>query len=253
MAGRNCADIVFCIDASGSMRPAIDAVRQNISSLLRGLTGGGIGEQHYGWDVRFDFLAFQSNRQGLHSFRSLREGVQGLIRKLYRQSEPEAFFTRDVEAFCRALDAIVVEDEEMPLAGLDFALDFPWRPSGDCHRVVVLLSDEDIATTLFPDRQKQHIPALIDKIMARRVRLFIIAPESESYYALAEADRCEYTDLQSDGVGGLRNVDFSHLLESIGKSVSVSQTYGGGDTTPCPLFGQQGWSDYNGPINVNPD
>ncbi len=252
MAGRNCADIVFCIDASGSMQPAIDAVRENISRLLHGLAQGG-DEQGYSWDVRFDFLAFHNNREGIHSFRSVRADTVALHKALYLSQDSSPFFTRDVQEFCRALAKVRPEDEEKQLLALDFALDFPWRPSADCHRVVVLLTDEGIESALAPEDQKAHIPALVEKLMEKRIKLFIIAPESEGFYTLAEADRCEYNDLDTQGTDGLRGVDFSKMLESIGKSVSVSQTYDGGRSGPRPLFGQQAWGVHEGPIHVNAD
>ena len=54
MAGRETADIVFCVDVSGSMRPAIDGVRKNIEKLVKSLNQSG-GQMV--WDVRFDYLA----------------------------------------------------------------------------------------------------------------------------------------------------------------------------------------------------
>ncbi len=251
MAGRNCADIVFCIDASGSMQPAIDAVRENISRLLQGLTQS--KEQGYSWDVRFDFLAFHNNREGIHSFRTVRTNAVALQKALYLDQDDTPFFTRDVQEFCRALAGVKAVDEEKQLLALDFAMDFPWRPSSDCHRVVVLLTDEGIETALAPEDQKAHIPALVKKLMEKRIKLFIIAPESEGFYQLAEADRCEYTDLEPGVANGLREVDFSKMLETIGKSVSVSQTYDGGHSAPEPLFGQMAWGVHDGPINIHND
>ncbi len=251
MPGKNCADIVFCIDSSGSMQPAIDAVRANISSLLEGLTTG--GGQSYSWDVRFDFLAFNDNRSLVHCHNNLRAGGMTLLNAIYTQPDPSLFFTQSVDEFRKALAKVTVEDEEEQLLALDVAMDYPWRPSNACHRVVVLLTDEAVETGLEVEKQKKLIPALIKKIIDKRIKLFIIAPDSEAFYELAKADRCEYDGLDTDNVNGLRNVDFSKMLSTIGKSVSVSQTYDGGQTAPQPLFGQEKWTAFHGTLNVSTD
>ncbi len=250
MPGRNCADIVFCIDGSGSMQPTIDAVRNNINSMLEGLTSG--GEQGYSWDIRFDFLAFHDNHKGVHFYSNVHTNNMDLLEAIYVKPNPQLFFTRDVSAFRNALSNVKVLDEEEQLLALDIAMDFPWRPSNDCHRVVVLLTDEPVETGLVPEQQKAVIPALIEKIMAKRIKLFIIAPASAAFFELAEADRCEY-NAQPDRVAGLRNVDFSKMLAAIGKSVSLTQTYDGGSTEAMPNFCQKSWTVYQGELDIKSD
>ncbi len=251
MPGKNCADIVFCIDASGSMQPAIDALRANITDLLEGLTAG--GEQGYSWDIRFDFLAFKANKQRVYTHASVRAWGNQLTRALYVEPQPSLFFTRDVEEFRNGLARIKAEDEEEQLLSLDFAMDYPWRPSNDCHRVVVLLTDEAVETGLEVQEQLSSIPALVEKIMAKRIKLFIVAPESAGFFELSEADRCEYDVLGATNVNGLRNVNFSKMLSAIGKSVSISQNYDGGVTTPMPNFGQEKWTVFQGTLTISDD
>lgn len=242
MAGRNCADIVFCIDASGSMRPCIEGVRNNIEKLLEGLKNDG----QINWDVRYDFLAFHDNNEGVHWYRSVNCPTVPLIDNLYGEKNRSSFFTTDIGKFRDALkNDIEVEGEEMQLLALDIAMDFPWRNSGDCHRVVVLMTDEAVETGVYVEEQKKQIDKLIEKAQDKRIKLFIIAPESEAFYKLSELDRCEYTDIESD-MDGLRTVDFSKLLQTIGKSVSVSQTYDGGSTDPMPLYDQLEWGAVEG-------
>lgn len=246
MAGRNCADIVFCIDASGSMQPCFDAVRSNIEKLIEGLQT----DCQTTWDVRFDFLAYHDSPGGflsgdVHFYHTVHNYVE-CIEKIYGASpQPAAFFTRDLNEFKTALAATPIEGEEMQLLALDIALDFPWRPSSECHRVVVMLTDEPVETGISVDEQVSKLPELMRKIQDKRVKLFIIAPESEHFYKLSEVDRCEYTDLEGQK-DGLRTVDFSKMLATIGKSVSVSQSYDGGSTAATPLFDQKEWSVSSG-------
>lgn len=240
MAGRNCADIVFCIDTSGSMQPCRDAIISNLEKLLEGLKSDG---QSY-WDVRFDFLAFhnsiQSDGNAVHHLNSIKTGGVPLVNSIYHNPEPGKFFSQDVRAFKEALGKEPLEGEEMQLLALDIALDFPWRASSDCHRVVVLLTDEPIETGICVEDQICKLDDIISKIMKKRVKLFIIAPESPALYKLSMVDRCEYSDI-SESDDGLRTVDFSKMLQTIGRSVSVSQSYEGGTTTPMPTYDQLEW------------
>lgn len=239
MAGKCCADIVFCIDASGSMEPCLRGVCENVGRLLEGLRSGQQGQGY--WDVRFDFLTFQDSSEGVSRYHTTGiPGSVGVIRGLYTEPTPSDFFTRDLEQFRQSLASVSPNGEECHLMALDIALDFPWRPSEECHRVVILLSDEPVETGVLVDMQLPVSPKLIEKIMKKKVTLFIAAPESAAFYELAAVDRCVYKDLESVG-DGLEKLDFSDILESIGKSVSVSQFYGGGAEGVLPLFGQSEW------------
>lgn len=243
MAGRNCADIVFCIDASGSMKPCIDAVRDNIEKLLEGLQS----DVQTTWDVRFDFLAFHDSQEGVHYYQSVALPACPLVDAIYKNGDKDKLFTKDLAAFKAGLRNIEVEGEEMQLLALDIAMDFPWRPSDGCHRVVVLLTDESVETGIFVDEQKSKIDALISKVMDKRIKLFIVGPESEGFYRLSSADRCEYDDSGAER-GGLRNVDFSKMMTAIGKSVSVAQTYAGANSAPSPNFDQTAWSEVSNTV-----
>lgn len=247
MAGRNCADIVFCIDASGSMEPCIDAVRDNIEKLLEGLQS----DVQTKWDVRFDFLAFHDSKEGVHWYRSVSMGTMQLYEAIYK-GNGQGLFTRDVAEFKSGLRKIEIEGEEQQLLALDIAMDFPWRPSDGCHRVVVLLTDESVETGIDPEGQKARIDALVAKAMDKRIKLFVVAPESEGFYRLASADRCEYDDSGAER-GGLSNVDFAKMMSAIGKSVSVAQTYSGASAAPKPSFDQMEWSAASGSVDWGRD
>lgn len=241
MAGRNCADIVFCIDASGSMKPCIDAVRDNIEKLLEGLQA----DVQTTWDVRFDFLAFHDSKDGVHWYRSVTMEACPLIDAIYKSGDRGKLFTKDLAAFKAGLKEIEVEGDEEQLLALDIAIDYPWRPSDGCHRVVVLLTDESVETGVFVEEQKSKIDTLIAKVMDKRIKLFVVAPESDGFYRLASADRCEYDDSGAEN-GGLKNIDFSKMMTAIGKSVSVAQTYAGANSEPHPSFDQMEWSPTSG-------
>ena len=248
MAGRNCADIVFCIDASGSMKPCIDAVRDNIEKLLEGLET----DVQTTWDVRFDFLAFHDSKDGVHNYQSVALPTIPLFDAIYKNGDRGKLFTKDLAAFKEGLRRIKVEGEEEQLLALDIAMDYPWRPSDGCHRVVVLLTDEPVETGVAVDAQKAKIDQLIEKVMDKRIKLFIVAPESDGFYRLSAADRCEYDDSGAER-GGLKNVDFSKMMAAIGKSVSVAQTYAGANSEPRPSYDQASWSETSGSVDWGSD
>lgn len=244
MAGRETADIVFCIDASESMRPAIDGVRDHVVGLLRELQS----DPQRTWDVRFDFLTqgvgFQ-NGSPVYMLKSvLSEGLP-LTDSIYHPTSslnqgPSGFFTRDIDLFRQRLDSVECRgDEEMALA-LDIAADYPFRDAATCHRVVVLLTDEPIETGVQPEKAGGLIGALAQKLQQKRIMLFMVTPSSESYDALSQVDRCEWKVIQRSDTG-LSTVDFSKLMVSIGKSVSVAQTGPSATDGVHPLFGQEGW------------
>lgn len=245
MAGRNCADIVFCIDASGSMQPCFDAVRNNVEKLIEGLQT----DANVNWDIRFDLLAFHDTveeggffRPGgeVHFYRSVNCGTMELIGNIYRSRNAAPFFTKDLSKLKAAMQDTKMEGEEMQLLALDIAMDFPWRDSSNCHRVVILLTDEAVETGVQIEGQVAQIERMKKKLQEKKIKLFIIAPESDAFFKMAEADRCEYTDLEASQ-DGLRSVDFSKMLATIGRSVSVSQSYDGAKTDPDPSFDQLEW------------
>ena len=219
-------DVVFCLDASGSMAPCIDGVRRNVGAFLDGL-GLNAGRAI---DCRIDFLAHSCDEAGiLMRSDSLRRSGLDLVAALYGQKpDPSAFFTSNPTEVRAALNAVGTYGDEAMLVALDLCLDFPWRPRGGCHRVVVMLTDEPLETNADAKNQRRMVGSLIDKIHALGVMLFLVGPESAGFNELAEADKSQYQQVgqTQDGLGSL---DFARVLSHIGKSVSVSQLQGSPD------------------------
>ena len=247
MAGRKCADIVFLLDASGSMSPCIEAVKKNIGKLLEFFKS----DAQNAWDVRLDFLA-HSSWEHLYQLQSLSLSGCELAEAIYKAhaAAGNSFFTKDVAEFQSALAQVKTQGDETTLVALDIALDFPWRPAETCHRAVICLSDEAIETGEEVPFQKAQIDNLVKKIHSKRIKLYIVAPQSDAFDTLSMADRCEYepVDEKSDG---LSKTDFAKLMEAIGKSVSVSQNTSSGANAPQPLYGQEKWGAGSGSFGVD--
>lgn len=228
---RGVADVLFCIDASNSMAPCIEGVKSNVSGFIDGLSGN---PNYSGWDLRMDYVAHSAlerttglvfkdvNWSFIHESTNFPIGSQpDVIDALYvPQVGQQNLFTHSVEEFRTALDKVEPKGNEASLVALDICLDFPWRDAAECHRVVIFLSDQPLEDGALLEAQTEMLDALIDKIQALKVMLFVIAPESDAYDMLAEADKCEYQEVGEGN--GLSGVNFHKVLEGIGKSVSVS-------------------------------
>lgn len=220
MSTKGIADVVFCIDASASMAPCIEAVRTHVASFVAGLTAN----SQQTWDLRIEFIAHHAgdtpSGAGVFSHRSLHESE--LFKVLYQNSGNQGrFFTTDVTEFSRGLQSVSVQGDEAPLVALDFCLDLPWRSSAACHRVVIMLTDEPFEQSAVQEFQKEQLSLLIAKIHDLHVMLFLVAPDSKVFDELAAADGSEYEVIDQVGTG-LANVNFSEVLKYIGKSVSAS-------------------------------
>ena len=243
---RGVADVVFCLDASGSMAPCIDGVRKNLDAFLDALAG----DANRTIECRLDFLAHSCGEDGgLVRSQSLRKSGVELIQALYGQApQPAAFFTADRDAIRKGLKDVSVYGDEAMLIALDMALDFPWRAQAGCHRVVVLLTDEPLEANAIWPAQKAKLDALIDKVQKLGVKLYLVGPASPGLDTLAEADKCLYQKA-TQTYDGLGSIDFSKVLGQIGKSVSASVLQGRPEAgVKRALFGQDEWVASNDSI-----
>jgi hypothetical protein len=219
MSTQGVVDIVFCLDASNSMKPCIQGIRDNIISFLSGL-GYTSSQRRIDW--RVDYLAHSADEKGgVYRAENLRSGGLDLCDNLYKSRDPSKFFTSDIAEFQRGLDNVTVGGDEATLFALDTALDFPWRPLNTCHRVVVCLTDEPFEEGTDQSLQLAKLPQLVEKIQKLGVMLFIVAPDSAAFSRLAEVDKSEYETVDTVG-DGLRHVAFDKVLAHIGKSVSIA-------------------------------
>lgn len=256
MAGRATADIVFCMDASGSMSPTFDGVRDHVFELVDSLKA----DPQYSWDVRFDFLAYNTaydcgGKAGF-IFKTVGKKNLGVIDGLYHSAydanggSSSGFFTKDIEQFKAALGDVECEGDETTAVALDMAADFPFRDATSCHRVIILLTDEQLETGNAEQETSAKLIELARKLQDRRIALYMVTPKSDAYDTLSQIDKCEWT-VVDDTSDGLRTVDFSKLMQGIGKSVSVSQTSTSASIDPMPLFDEPSWSDNGDCVKSN--
>ena len=237
MPGRGVADVVFCLDSSSSMEPSFDAVRKHVIDFVEGLKADG----QTVWDVRFEFVSHATSRFGeqtVFRLRSMHES--NLQASLYDPNgRGGRFFTSDLAEFRSAISGLTARGDETNFIALDFCLDLPWRTGPDCHRIVVVLTDEPLETGLEVTNQRAKVAELIDKVHGLGVKLFIVGPESAAYDELSMANGSEY-EVVSKGAG-LASANFGCLLRQIGKSVSASRAQAVRVGVRRALFGQDQW------------
>ena len=238
MAGRQTADIVFCMDASGSMSNAFSGVRNHVNKMLESIKS----DLQMQWDVRFDFLAY-ANTCSAMKLRTINYAGRDVIDALYNGGVKKGLFGfgqgSAADFFTSALGKIECESDEATGLALDIAADFPFRDSATCHRVVVLLTDEPVNDGKFVKMTNDRIMDLAQKYQERKIALFMVTPPCPVFDTLSQIDKCEWT---IDESCGLENIDFAKLMQTIGKSVSISQTSQGGAGAVRPLFNEKSWS-----------
>lgn len=244
MAGRQTADIVFCLDSSGSMSPVFRQVCKNITTLVNSLNNE---NNQFHWDVRFDFLSYSNGCSEMMLETMYHKGI-GVIDALYKAKRDAnggisggKFFTSDIKEFSDRVKQLTADYDEATGYALDIVADFPFRDASTCHRVVILLTDEPIETGVCVNKTQSKLMDLANKLQDKKISLFMVTPPSDMFDTLSQIDKCEWT---IDTSNGLTSTDFTKLMQTIGKSVSVSQTSSAsGSNTVKPLFNQKSWKE----------
>ena len=175
---------------------------------------------------------------GSGKFRARSIFESDLLKGLYKKQG--RFFTDDIKTFQNALAEVKTGDNEAPLVALDCALDFPWRDSKSCRRIVIFMTDEAVEGGNRLAEARSKLDSIIKKIHGLKVLLYIVTPESKVYDQLSSADKCEWEVVEEGD--GLASVDFSKLLGNIAKSISKSGTSQlSQNGIPKALFGQDSW------------
>jgi len=223
-------DLVLVVDSSSSMRPCFEALAANLGELIRPL-------EEARMNVEFGIVVHSATRQGeqvwyLHRFvRPEADLPYG------SNAERKDYFSGKSEEVCRVLNDTIPEGDEHSLMALDVAIDLPYRPVASTHRVIAVFSDEKLENGVLGREPVAAIPDLIEKMMSRRIQLFVAAPESPALAELGSMDRAEIEAV--DGGDGLTSVDFKKLLSQMGKSISFATLQSGAEPDwKKAIFGQ---------------
>lgn len=212
-------DLVLVIDASQSMRPCIEQLKNHLKELIKPMQGRVAR-------VRFGLVGMSASaKDGERIYRphTLAGGPESLG-WLYDGSNQHEFLTDDPDKVIARLDDLVCEGNEDNAMALDIALDHPFGPVSNTKRVVALFSDEKLEAGVQGRDINSFIPRIVQKLHARRIKLFCAMPYSDAAQQLSEANGSEIEDVKGQG---LATVDFRLLLGQMGKSISASSLQGG--------------------------
>ena len=226
-------ELVFVLDASESMRPCFEGLANNLQQVVNPL-------QTLGLKVRLGFIAMRVGNTvdggALIDTSSINCSSDALP---FIASGDPGLFTEDNALFSSKMRALELGGDENQLLALDCALDFPFGPMVNTRRVVAMFSDETIEDGFSGAADVEKIPAIVTKIMARRIQFFAALPSSPALEALGSADCAQIEPVP--GGEGLASVNFSKLLGQMAKSISCASLQAGPENYQKGLFGQYEW------------
>ncbi|SMG35484.1 VWA domain-containing protein [Fibrobacter sp. UWB13] len=231
------ADVVFVVDASDSMKPCFDQLRNSIKKFVEPFREEGFTS------LRLGLLAYNagpSNGKWVYRNTFINGDAPENMNILYGNDEDaqESLFTRsgdgfvDVETFCNRLDSIkCCADENTPLA-LDCASDFPFEPICTTRRIIIVFTDEKLEDGVLKQEALGNNCSEIEKVMnkitnQRHASLYYFGPQCEGVEVMEDYPRVIVTNVKeykerAEGEDIWSNIDFEKILESMGKSISHS-------------------------------
>ena len=214
------ADIVFCIDSTGSMNPCFEGVKENLSKFIDGLQSEG------NVDFRLKLIAYRDKHDP-----SCEVAWEYLD------------FTKSAETFKAKLSSLVADGgggaEESTLDAIYEATQSKWRKA-NTHKVIVVFTDADTHPTLHPSTYpfpvNNDVKAVIQELQTLGSSIFFfVGPKFETYQkieqAAQDAERKKiFYFLKPDKIRksviddyrGLKGINFEYLMNFIGQSISKS-------------------------------
>lgn len=215
-------DIVFCIDVTGSMTPIIDQVKTNAlrfyDDVQSNLTAKGKNVDQ----LRVRVIAFRDFAA---------DGAAAL--------DESPFFTLpdDRADFSAFVSGLVAEGGgDAPESGLEavaLAIDSPWTTSGDRRRQVIVVWTDQPAQPLDPSALPSDIAARVPldfsaltdawedeqgRMGSSSKRLILFAPDGPGWSDISGVWE-NVVHNPSQAGGGLSEVDYGTIIDSIGNSV----------------------------------
>ena len=215
-------DIVFCIDVTGSMTPIIDQVKANALRFYDDVQSNLTAKGKTVDDLRVRVIAFRDFAA---------DGGAAL-------DESPFFDLPDSQSeFSRFVNGLIAEGGgDAPESGLEavaLAIDSPWTTSGDRRRqVIVVWTDQPaqpLDPTVLPAELSSRVPvdfsALTDlweneqgPMGSSSKRLILFAPDGPGWSDISAVWE-NVVHHPSPAGGGLSDVDYGTIIDSIGNSV----------------------------------
>ena len=195
---KNNVDIVFVIDDSASMEPVIDGVEKNINGFINSLQNSG---------KKVDFrIGFELYGDKIFTACALTGNVEKFKTQLNKKRKLET------------------GGGEITLIAVDRAADHSWREK--CHKYIIIFTNEPLSTNDEYEKQLTKYDELIQKLKDLQIKIIFLGQDCPDYRRFKEIKHCSY-----EPIDNYDSVDYSTLLETIGKSVSQQSGGQTGDST----------------------
>ena len=234
----NKVDIVFVVDASESMSPCFQKLRDNLRRFILPLNQAS-------FEIRYGLLAYNAGGDGhraIYEHTFIGGNAPNLVKDLYAPNADICqYFTTDPEKFLAVLDSVRTQgDENTPLA-LDIASDFPFNTPDESRRVIALFSNEKLENGILENEPLGKFQQVLQKIAKRKIALYAYLPASNAAAMLTRLPKSIIKSVD-EGANCWDKVDFGQMLEQMGKSISVSSL----QMTREPeyqkaIYGQNAW------------
>lgn len=191
---KNKVDIVFVVDNSGSMSDVIEGVKNHIHTFVTSLEANANNKIDY----RIGFV--------MHGNSAI------LIKD----------FTTSAGDFQQAMQNTKNHDtgyDEFGLPAIDVAADFPWEEKR--HKFIIVFTDEDVDGGSEPQYQLSKYDELLSKLEALKIKIYYLGADGAYYSKLKRVPGTHYEPNNT-----FEHVNFSELLNKIGKSVSQASGVG---------------------------
>lgn len=218
-------DIVFCIDATGSMTPCLESVKRNALNF----------QTQFAEEMTKSNSDIDSMRVKIIVFRDYHDdGDEAMqISRFYE-------LPTDIEEFKSYMDSIVAsgggDNPENGLEALYYAMksDFTTEPKD--RQIIVLFSDADALPLLERKKEPNYPKDMVDenglinlwacvtqdsniKLRDKNKRLLMFAPDDTIYKKLAsKVERCIFEPVNM--AEGLGDIDFKDIIKLIAASAS---------------------------------
>lgn len=258
--GGSRADVLFVVDASGSMRPCFDQLIAHIKRFVEPFKESGFTS------LRLGLLAYSANKNRsaqkiVYRNMFLCPDSANNMSVLYGDHDlaSRKFFTNgasiedNVNQFVRRLERIkCLGDEDTPFA-MDCAADFPFEPLSATRRVVILFTDERIEEGVLQMKSVgenfETLEKIMEKFNQRHISLYFFGPHSPATEVVEDYPRVFFKDVvacqeRRDDSETWDSLDISRVMDGLGKSISASAL---GATEEADFaratYGQDSWSE----------
>lgn len=219
------ADIVFLIDATGSMECCIKGLKENLNAFFTVLTN-----------------ASANNGYAINDWRAKVVGFRDIEWNEAPWLENNSF-VRDVDQLRSQLAHLKtgngVDWPESLLDALYFVIQMgeteqgsedpeKWRKTKEAARVVVVFTDAEYKPVMrVKGAEGGTVEDVVNCINGQKIKLFLFAPDEPCYEELSRANSVEFQPVSGSGLDEVTKdpAVFEKLLKQLAATISISQSY----------------------------